>query len=422
VINTDYSVGVVKPYEKVNIMEPDFDGNKPGNGHRDDSYTYRYQNGENPSLNVTETRFYTVGSRVRSVNVSIPPYLTLPNSAKTIKFRRPSSFSRSITTYTAEPITGTVKYSDSRTDSYETSTAEFINGAFLNEFLPVCQDSTPVADYPYDDYARAVTECLNKLGNMKVNMAENLATARQTVNLIAEDAAHVWKTLLNIKRGNWAGIPSSLGLSRPRDLGRNLLKFRYGYKPLLGDLYQIFEDFRKKDPDSYVISAFRGINGSKEYEDTFYIGSRKCEVKTKSEYRTVCKLFAHLSSDWLATGNQYGLVNPAVLAWELVPWSFVLDWTLPVGNFLQAYSDTAGLNFIGGYTSVRMSGNKTALLSPPPFPSDSWNSATHSSRRFSFRRDALGDFPTPLPYVKSPFSTTHVENALALLANCLKLR
>lgn len=402
-------------------MEPDFNGNKPGNGHLDDTYQYRYTNGENPLLNVNETRTYTIGSRVRSANISMPPYTTLPNG-KSITFRRPTSFYRSITRYEAGTISGTVKYSDDRTDTYETSTAEFINGAFLNEFLPICQDSTPVADYDYNDYARCVTECINKLGNMEVNMAENLATARQTVNLIAEDAGRVWKTLLNIKRGNFAGLPASLGITRPRDLGRDLLKFRYGYKPLVEDLYSIYEDFRNKDPDSYTFSAYKAVHGNREYEDTFYIGSRKCSVKTKSKYRTNCKLFAHLSSDWLSTGNQYGLINPAVLAWELVPWSFVLDWTLPVGNFLQAYSDTAGLDFIGGYTSVRMSGNKTAELSPPPFPSDSWNSATHSSRRFSFRRDALNGFPTPLPYVKSPFSTTHVENALALLANCLKSR
>jgi hypothetical protein len=36
--------------------------------------------------------------------------------------------------------------------------------------------------------------------------------------------------------------------------------------------------------------------------------------------------------------------------------------------------------------------------------------------KFATQRSVLGDFPVPLPYVKqkSPFSTAHTQNALAL--------
>jgi hypothetical protein len=37
-----------------------------------------------------------------------------------------------------------------------------------------------------------------------------------------------------------------------------------------------------------------------------------------------------------------GLINPAVVAWELVPFSFLVDWFIPVGKFLDSWTDQLG--------------------------------------------------------------------------------
>jgi hypothetical protein len=48
----------------------------------------------------------------------------------------------------------------------------------------------------------------------------------------------------------------------------------------------------------------------------------------------------------LLLANKLGLVNPAYVLWDAVPFSFVLDWVLPVGKFLQSLSNEYGLEVL----------------------------------------------------------------------------
>jgi hypothetical protein len=47
--------------------------------------------------------------------------------------------------------------------------------------------------------------------------------------------------------------------------------------------------------------------------------------------------------------NQTGFTNPINLLWELLPFSFVADWFLPIGNYLEALTAWNGLEFLDGY-------------------------------------------------------------------------
>jgi hypothetical protein len=41
-----------------------------------------------------------------------------------------------------------------------------------------------------------------------------------------------------------------------------------------------------------------------------------------------------------------------MVAWELVPFSFVLDWFIPIGSYLSQLDASAGMEFLGGSTTV----------------------------------------------------------------------
>jgi hypothetical protein len=76
----------------------------------------------------------------------------------------------------------------------------------------------------------------------------------------------------------------------------------------------------------------------------------------------------HISNPNLYLANKLGFVNPAVIAWELVPFSFVVDWFVPVGNFLSQWTDFVGLSLQNGYTTKSAyveSRERYLLLSPP---------------------------------------------------------
>lgn len=110
---------------------------------------------------------------------------------------------------------------------------------------------------------------------------------------------------------------------------------------------------------------------------------------------------------------QLGLLNPEIVAWELLPFSFVADWFIPIGSYLEARSITKMVT--GLYTtSDKMESKKypaksAAFLSQP----------RASSFDVVYVRSAPGDAPKlPSPVFKplsQALSVGHVKNAIALL-------
>lgn len=64
---------------------------------------------------------------------------------------------------------------------------------------------------------------------------------------------------------------------------------------------------------------------------------------------------------WLA--ERAGLINPAAVAWDLVPWSFVVNMFSNVGGLVNSITDFAGLEFINASetTTLRVTLNENYL-------------------------------------------------------------
>lgn len=57
--------------------------------------------------------------------------------------------------------------------------------------------------------------------------------------------------------------------------------------------------------------------------------------KTASQNGATYGLYAGVSSPGVENLSRLGLLNPASLAWDLLPFSFVIDWFLPIGTILR---------------------------------------------------------------------------------------
>jgi hypothetical protein len=56
-----------------------------------------------------------------------------------------------------------------------------------------------------------------------------------------------------------------------------------------------------------------------------------------------------------------GLLNPAEVIWELVPFSFVADWFLPIGDYLSALDAPMRFSHVGGTIGHRLQTKMTTL-------------------------------------------------------------
>lgn len=122
------------------------------------------------------------------------------------------------------------------------------------------------------------------------------------------------------------------------------LEMYFGFLPLMSDIESsikvLSEPVRNPTRISGSARQIRGISF------TGYYSVSGSAVDS-------CRYFAEveISNPNLFLANRMGLVNPAAIAWELVPFSFVVDWFTNVGQIIESVSDFAGVSILsGGYT------------------------------------------------------------------------
>lgn len=120
-----------------------------------------------------------------------------------------------------------------------------------------------------------------------------------------------------------------------------LLAVRYAIAPTAGDIYDTCQILSRDATDETIdhrvarSSAFDlGVNAGWFTER----GSFKRTV--------VLKCTTYVSNPNLHLATQLGLTNPQYWIWDAMPWSFVIDWFLKVGDFLNNFSATLGLGFL----------------------------------------------------------------------------
>lgn len=128
-----------------------------------------------------------------------------------------------------------------------------------------------------------------------------------------------------------------------KSFGDNYLEFHFGWEPLVKDIWSAAH-IALEDPFKSLGKRFRSA-GSAEGVTTLNNPTGQYSVWR----RLTWKESVHLRANVLVTNpnlhqlQQLGLLNPAVVLWELVPYSFVLDWFVNVGQTLNSYTDFAGL-------------------------------------------------------------------------------
>lgn len=310
-------------------------------------------------------------------------------------------------------------------------------------FLGVDADALRAAE------SKAVAKFLNKLKDSKFNGAQAFAESQQVHRMIGSFAVKTAEALFYLKKGKLRAAGEVVGLTvgkraatryskkhheaKSREdidqmLSSGVLAIQYGVRPLIQDVIGAAELYAQKRVHD-VINTARS-NGSYQHRADWHAEPDEA-TKQNATYTVDVTVnygctFAK-GSEVLHTLKQLGLTNPLLLAWELMPWSFVLDWILPVGDYLSSLDATLGLDFVDGYRSVKIVARESlyqhmAVSFPPSGNGTSGfeHSSSFNSRE-EFTREVLTSFPFPqLPRFKNPLSWEHALNGISLLAKFKK--
>lgn len=148
----------------------------------------------------------------------------------------------------------------------------------------------------------------------------------------------------------------------------------YGWAPLWGDLHAGAEFFAS----AFNKPRKRRYSASLTTKGVAVSASPSNWVASGTASRRVA-IVAHVSED--GTNLAYlGVLNPLEVAWELTPYSFVADWFIPFGSWLQMRSNLNDLKATGcistkirwNTTAARLINPSFRMLEPPKFRGSSF--------------------------------------------------
>jgi len=222
---------------------------------------------------------------------------------------------------------------------YDGTIIEYCLGNHLNSF--------DIGSYQNGCKNHAMIDALNKASDMKVNLAVALAEAKKTSDLILDTANRIDRAYRAFRKGKFREVASILEVS-PKKVHSTWLKNQYGVQPLLMDVKGAAEYFAQQTIGRASKFAVKGkfkldVSQTRTTWSTAY-GGPWADIDTSNGYvEARVKLWLEVTSSRYAQAQQLGITNPALFVWELVPYSFVFDWFISVGDYLQAISALDGI-------------------------------------------------------------------------------
>lgn len=300
-------------------------------------------------------------------------------------------------------------------------------------------DCSPEIARTFLSSTEADLKCQSKMSSSvrAFNSAVFMATLGESVGQIVHAASSVIGAYLSIRKGDIGGAARTIlrsgtgsGYSRAlnyrarrkalssKDPASQWLAFQYGWLPLMSDIHE----------GVLAIGKMR-----QEFEMTVRVRASSKDVYHPANQRLDCERTAGVSRKYVlkeppSANLQLGLIDPLSVAWELVPFSFVVDWFLPVGSFLE---NLAVLPYLQGTVvkgvlqrNILNYGNVTFTLSDAYGPVYVTRGGCHAycinTTRTVSPISADSVVRPSLKSIDKAFSIGHIKNAAALLTVLLR--
>lgn len=274
----------------------------------------------------------------------------------------------------------------------------YVNGRAYKLGSPHVSLSGPAYARAYDSFWRQVS------GGVRAALGITLIEWRSSLAMIAEAAASLWQAAKAFRKGDFYNAFRLLGVRTSKKATKKLrdkydrgwklsdlwLELNFGWAPLYEDIYRAIQVFGQEVPTRKITTRARE---SLEFSQTGGQGTNWRTWSYGLGYRRI-----QLGGNIVAVNpnilllKQLGLTNPAQVAWDVVPFSFVIDWFLPVNKFLGSLDSQLGVTVADLYASwkVYVEGQDGRFYPPDPNLNFSW-----SSKFIDFQRRQMGSLPLP---------------------------
>jgi hypothetical protein len=275
------------------------------------------------------------------------------------------------------------------------------------------------------DELRIQSKLLRKIKAHSFNLAVNLAQMGQVSRMVAFNLGQLGRSMLALKRGDFATAARAFGTTvnkkssrlKPNDIAGRWLELQYGWQPLLSDTFEAVRAFHEisQGPRKSLFKArvakvgwFEGSQSPSTYSHLY---------KESLQRQIIFEQYEEMTAE-----RQLGLTDPLSVAWEIIPYSFVVDWFVPIGTYLDNLNGIPKLKgrFLTTTTRRRWGYYEFEYLGINRFPGDATGftgySGQDSMRSTSVERTASTalEVPTPGFDLRGAVHGRRVWNAISL--------
>lgn len=254
---------------------------------------------------------------------------------------------------------------------------------------------------------RALAQAMAKANNQELNLSNSFAELGETAQTVVDRATKLVKALAYARKGQWSKAFTEFGVKGYKQNGSTWLEYQYGWRPLVGDLLAGVDLLQKG------LARPLRVTCKSQVKESYPMPESSTATVMGGFWYQGCfvRLDYVVSSQTLHSLNQTGLASPLVTLWEVVPFSFLVDWILPIGTWLEALHASIGLTFKSGSQTIRNWGEVDVRINvrstegngASPLYENVFRSLYYEGS--SVRRTVYALPPIPLLYMRNPLSS-----------------
>lgn len=276
-----------------------------------------------------------------------------------------------------------------------------------------------VLDLPPNLKNDCVIQALSRLKDQSINLGVAFAEAQQTADLIGSTASRLARAAQQLRQGKGKAALRTLRAKSYRNIPNHWLEAQYAWKPLLGDVHGAAQELARQELRHFRATVTGSVSVEDRGSNVWASGIRRDQwrwIRTASGY---VRLDYIPGNTFVQAMSRAGMTNPFEIAWEKVPFSFVVDWFLPIGDWLSSFDSTLGWQFKSGtFSTLRKVDVK--VTPGPPGGSHGFLYGDYGGRHkvVQLNREVLSSSPfAARPSFKNPLSLGHMANGLSLLSS-----
>lgn len=201
----------------------------------------------------------------------------------------------------------------------------------------------------------AVTGAYAKANEQDVEGLVMVAEGKKTIQSLSKITWRAIRILRMLKRLNFKGLSAEL---TPRELSNRWMEGRYAIRPLVKDMCDVVKAISRDRNNVPLRQTYR--SGASATAEKTVNGVVVYNFQPYYNHLGVTKISRNISArsgvlaaiEEISEATIWGLNQPFTALWELVPFSFVVDWFFNVGKTIASWTPRYGLRTLASWVTV----------------------------------------------------------------------